>query len=301
MKHSLKITLILLLFFLLTQILGLYLINSDISINFDNNGKTVINHSDTVIGARPDYNAQTSFISIIFAILIGTVLALLLIRFNLMFIWNIWFFIAVLISMALALGVIMPSFLAFGISFILTLLKTFKLNIFTHNLSEMLIYPGIALLFVPMLDLFWIFVLLIIISIYDMYAVWKSKHMIKLAEFQSKSHKFAGLMIPYHKIYHHKKISSKRKKEEKMAVLGGGDIFFPLLFSGVVMERLIVINGLSRLSSLFSTLIVTVFITFSLFFLFYHGKKDRYYPAMPFLTAGCVAGYFVLKMFLFFM
>ncbi len=45
-------------------------------------------------------------------------------------------------------------------------------------------YTGIAILFVPILNVFWMIILLIVISIYDAYAVWKSKHMVKMANFQ---------------------------------------------------------------------------------------------------------------------
>ena len=83
-----------------------------------------------------------------------------------------------------------------------------------------------------------------------MYAVWKSKHMVKMAKFQTKSNIFAGLMLPYQKktgkvvsavTKTEKKESAphtaiEKKKELKTAILGGGDVAFPLLFAGVVLK-----------------------------------------------------------------
>ena len=69
------------------------------------------------------------------------------------------------------------------------------------------------------------------------------------------------------------------------AILGGGDIGFPLLFAGVAMK----VFG-------FKALIVSGFATLSLLFLFWMSEKKKFYPAMPFLTAGCFLGYAVLNL-----
>lgn len=293
-------------FFILTQVTGLYIINKDITVTLED-GKPTITHADTIMGERPDLEPKESFLSIVIAILAGTILALTLIKLKLFYVWNIWFFFAVLFSSALALGVFFPTYLAFVLALVLTLLKYFKTNIVTHNLSELLIYPGIALIFVPILNIFWVIALLLVVSLYDMYAVWKSKHMIKMAEFQSKSNKFAGFMINYKcktEVKKGKRSKNKKKVEVcdgQKAILGGGDIFFPLLFSGVFMEHLIVTNSVSKLTSLLLMFIVTISVSLALFLLFYKSKKGKYYPAMPFLSAGCMLGYSLVYIVLSFM
>ena len=66
---------------------------------------------------------------------------------------------------------------------------------------------------------------------------WKSKHMVAMAQFQTKSGIFAGVLLPYKmpKLSLRKK-KHKNKKLVKTAILGGGDIGFPLIFSGVIMK-----------------------------------------------------------------
>ena len=111
--------------------------------------------------------------------------------------------------------------------------------------------------------------------------------MVSLAKFQSKSNLFAGLSIPYHsKTSKIGNISSKKYKLEKgsIAILGGGDIGFPLLFSGVILKTY----------NMQYALITTLFITLSLFILFLLSKKGKFYPGMPFLSAGCFLGYLVV-------
>ena len=153
-------------------------------------------------------------------------------------------------------------------------------------MSEVFLYGGLAAIFVPMLNLFSAFTLLILISLYDAYAVWKSEHMIALAKFQMKSKLFAGLLIPY-KLPSLKKVSPNVKidhKKIKTALLGGGDIAFPLLFAATVMKSV----------GFWQSLIISVSSSIALFLLIYFGKKDKFYPAMPFISAGCFVGYGII-------
>ncbi len=41
-------------------------------------------------------------------------------------------------------------------------------------------------------------------------------------------------------------------------------------------------------------MIIPVTTAIALFLLFYYAKKDKYYPAMPFVSAGCLIGYALL-------
>ena len=68
---------------------------------------------------------------------------------------------------------------------------------------------------------------------------------------------------------------------ESLAILGGGDVAFPLIFAGVVMKAL----------SFTHALIIAAATTLASLFLFIGAKKQKFYPAMPFLTAGCLIGY----------
>ena len=84
------------------------------------------------------------------------------------------------------------SLIALVIAIPLAIGKIYKRNFIVHNFSELLIYPGIAAVFVPLLNLTSIIILLILISIYDMWAVWKSKIMQKMAKFQMNELKIFG-------------------------------------------------------------------------------------------------------------
>ena len=193
----------------------------------------------------------------------------------------------------------MPALYALLLALLLALSKTLKPNPLIHNFSEILMYSGIAVLLVPMLNLFWISGLLVLISIYDYIAVYKSKHMVSMAKFQSETNLFAGISLHYKPKDGQTVVPSGKPMKEmpktevkrvKHAILGGGDIAFPLIFSGVVMNWLIEAAQITKLSALLHTYVITLMVTLALSWLFYKSEKDKFYPAMPIVSLGCFIG-----------
>lgn len=273
MKHTLKVTIILVTLFLLAQIIGLYIVNGYIEV------KEVKIGNETVIQKewqelpynveRPKLKEETSYIPIFLIILGATVLLIIIIKLGLLKLWKLWFFLSVWVCLVMALGAFISQNIALIIGLLLAIAKTFRFSLILHNLTELFIYGGLAAIFVPVFTFWSISILLVLISIYDFIAVLKTKHMVKMAKFQSKLKLFAGLLIPYGK--------------NKTAVLGGGDIGFPLIFSAVVMKN----YG-------FSALIITLFASLALLYLLIKSEKNKFYPAMPYLSAGCFIGYAIL-------
>ena len=282
MKHTLRVTSIVLAIFFFTQILGLIIINNYIDKQQLAEGNIVFKELPLNV-ERPVVDAKTSFIYLVVAILLGTVLALLLIRFKVMSLWKLWFFLAVFITLSVAFKTFITELIAVFLALLFSFWKIYKPNFYVHNFTELFIYGGLAAIFVPILNLFSVVMLLILISVYDAYAVWKSKHMIKLAKFQTKSKMFAGVMIPYELP---KKVSGPKKLVKiKTAILGGGDIGFPLLFAGVLFKDLLLNN--SVMISFAKVLVIPVLATAALGWLLYKADKDKFYPAMPFISTGC--------------
>ncbi|HII69221.1 TPA: hypothetical protein HA270_05075 [Candidatus Woesearchaeota archaeon] len=307
MKHSLSITLLLLALFLLTQIVGISTIAHYIGLTTDSEGNKRIVHADTILGEQPQIeNKSYSAIPIIITVLLGTALLLLLIKLRLGKVWKLWFFLAVWITLTITLEVFIAQAMAIALALVLALLKIYRPNVFIHNLTEIFIYTGIAIIILPFLNLLSASILLIIISLYDMIAVWKSRHMIALATFQTESNLFAGLYIPYGKGEKRRKatnsagIAKGAVPEEKAgkkasgsaasnAILGGGDLAFPLVFSAAVLEHLVLL-GAAVTAAFTHALLITAGAAIALFLLFLRGQKGKFYPAMPFISLGCFAG-----------
>ncbi len=262
MKHRLEITILIVILFLISQFIGLY-INS-----------LAIGQKELALGLeKPELNENTSFIYVFLLILAVTFIALLIAKFNAIRLLKIWFFISVVLVLTISLSFLINQKIAFILSLVAAYYKVVKPNVVIHNISELFLYAGLAVLFSENFNILTVSFLIILIAAYDMYSVWKSKHMVKLAKFQSKSKVFTGFLIPY-----------MEKREQRIAMLGGGDIGFPLLFASVVMNKFGYVS-----------LIIPFVVSFSLLLLLYFGEKNKFYPAMPFLGAGCFIGYgFVL-------
>ncbi len=290
MKHTLKITILLLTFFLVSQLVGIGTLYKSIdkkaTLASGNTTFTTLPYSLE----RPVVKESSSYIYILVAVLIGTILALVLVKFKKMIIWKVWFFFAVWLSLGIAFSVFINHIVAAVLALVLAIYKVFRPNVFVHNFTELFLYAGIALIFIPIMNIFSVFMLLLLISIYDVIAVWKTKHMITLATAQSEQKIFAGLMIPYKlqkkaKVQTPYKMQKSAKLEQvKTAVLGGGDIAFPLLFAGVVLKKF----------GLMHALVIPIVVSVALAFLLLKAKKDKFYPAMPFISLGCLVGYLLV-------
>lgn len=296
MKHTLKITSILLAMFLITQLFGLVVINiykpqkKEIT---DTNGnvKNISVYNLPYGTAPPTETTPTSnFFSILIAFIIAITLLIFLMKFNAEVFLRMWFFVVVTLAIAITSYAFLQklpyaSLLSILIALPFSFFKVYKRNILVHNLTELAIYPGIAAIFVPLFNIWTICILLVIISIYDMYAVWHSGFMQRMARFQINTLKvFSGFFVPYllpnaNKLNKKSKIN-KKKIKVSVAILGGGDVVFPLILAGVVLYTF----------SLAHSLLVILGATTALAGLFIASKKGKFYPAMPFLTAGCFIG-----------
>lgn len=286
MKHSVKITFLLVGMFLLAQFIGLSIIERYTSRNIVNG---TVSYEKLPYGLEPPpINENYGFIFIIVGVLIGTGLVLVLVRFRKINLWKFWFFLSASITMAVAFAAFVNQWAAIVFAAILAFLKVFKQNFLVHNITELFIYGGLAAIFVPILNVTSVAILLILISIYDAYAVWKSKHMVTMAKFQAESKVFAGFLIPKGKISIPKQTKSKAKSspgesgKPSFALLGGGDVAFPLLFAGVVLKN----SGFIPI-----LFVIPLFSALSLLGLLWFSQKGKFYPAMPFIAAGTFIGY----------
>ncbi len=289
MKHNTKVTLIIVGMFIVTQLLGIYVVNHYISHELPL-GFGVPHTQD-----QGEYSQALA--SLVIAFIIAISLVFFLSKFKVEFVLRAWFFVVVAIALTLTLNAFINAenfpLKSYTFAFILLIaiilayIKIYRRDYLTHNLTELLVYPGIAAIFVQFLNVITLVILLIIISIYDMWAVWHSGIMQKMAKYQiNKLNVFSGFFIPYMtknlkmKIQKMKKSELKKKKiRVNVAMLGGGDVVFPIIASGVVLKTF----GL--IPALFVTLGATIGLTYLLIF----SEKKKFYPAMPFITAGILA------------
>jgi len=298
MKHNLKITIILLLMFITTQFIGLYVVDHYSKTKVIEGQVVEIEAPDLPLGLEtPELKEKREFnqifISILIAFAIAISLLFLLTKFKAAFVLKLWFFVVVIIALVISFIAILPTFqyvtiMAIIIALPLAFVKIYRQDFLVHNMTELFIYPGIAAVFVPILNIWTIVGLLILISVYDMWAVWHSGIMQKMAKYQIHKLKvFSGFFVPYiskrvrMKLKKMKKSELKKKKiRANVAILGGGDVIFPIIAAGVMLKTL----------GAFSALIVIAGAALGLSYLFFFAKKRKFYPAMPYISAGIFLG-----------
>lgn len=202
------------------------------------------------------------------AIIVFSVLFLFLKKFKMDILMKLWFFIAFTVCMAITLSAFMVSWIAFFVAFAIVILKFKEKDLYVHNLGEILIYGGVVAIFAPMLDVWTALILLVAVSIYDFIAVFITKHMVALAKIQEGLGIFSGLLVSI---------------KNEVAILGGGDIAFSLLFAAILLRDFGMINAI------FAVCGTAVALTALMLF----GQKKKFYPAMPFVTAGAVLGFLI--------
>ena len=291
--------------FVITQFIGLGVLKIDpFHIKTEVNGQIQLIENPWLSFVQPPVIQQQSdfgmyFSSMIVSFVIAIVILFLFTKYKVANLMKIWFFLVVAMALFITLNIFpalifFPNLTYFEVPVLifalsLSFFKTFKRNIIVHNVTELFIYPGIATVFVPILNLWSISVLLIVISVYDMWAVWHSGIMQKMAAYQINDLKvFGGFFIPYiskemrNKLKKMKKSKLKGKKiRANVALLGGGDIFFALVAAGVMFK----VTG-----SLIPALFITAGATLGLGLLLVFSEKKKSYPAMPFISAGIFLG-----------
>lgn len=131
-------------------------------------------------------------------------------------------------------------------------------------------------------------ILLVVFSIYDFIAVYKTKHMVEIAKEMIESRAILGLVIPPN-LKSFKENLKQVKPGGKFMVLGGGDIVFPLLFCCSLIS-----------SSVLKALIVALFSLIGLlagFLFFINQKQKKAIPALPPIAFFSIIGYFITKLF----
>lgn len=306
MKHNVKISLVILGLFFITQFLGLFIIASNpFEVQVEIDGKIESESNPYLNWINPMEKQEQNTAQILSSIIIAFIFAVLtfmgLSKLNISFVLKAWFFLVVCIALFISIFALIKTgfsielktiaIISASLAIIFGYLKIFRRNMIIHNLTELLIYPGIATIFVTFLNPISVILLLIIISIYDMWAVWHSGVMQKMAKYQIENLKiFSGFFIPYltkeikEKIKKIKKLPKHIQKNKKMkvnvAMLGGGDVIFPLITAGIfylnfgILTSLFIIFGASL----------------GLIYLFVFGEKKKFYPAMPYITAGIFLG-----------
>ncbi len=157
-----------------------------------------------------------------------------------------------------------------------------KSSVFVHNLCIILGIAGVGASLGLRLDPLMVATLLIVFSVYDFIAVYKTKHMVKMAKEMIEHQAVLALIVPREAADFKGKLT-EIKAGGKFLILGGGDIAFPLLLCVSLIPR-----GIAP------SLIVAVFSLIGLllsYLIFTSQKIKKPIPALPPITLFSILGF----------
>lgn len=159
--------------------------------------------------------------------------------------------------------------------------------ILIHNLAIVLGMAGLGAFLGLRLAPWLVVLFLVIFSIYDFIAVYKTKHMIKMAKEMIASEAILGLIIPQ-KISDFKAELKEIRTKGRFLILGGGDIVFPLLLCASLVSQGI-------LESLIVAFFALIGLAFS-FYIFISQKTRQPIPALPPIALFSIIGFLITKL-----
>ncbi len=169
--------------------------------------------------------------------------------------------------------------------FLLLLFFYIKPLVILHNLCFMVGLAGAGAVIGLSLSPIQVAFLMVLLCLYDVFSVYKTKHMVKMAREMVSAKAVMGFIIPFSL----KDFFADLRETEirsRFFVLGGGDVLMPLIFAVSFLQA-----GLA--SSLFIVFVAVIGLLFT-FLLFM--RFMRPIPALPPLAFALLLGYLILEL-----
>jgi len=234
---------------------------------------------------------QISFSQFILNFLLATLFIFLILRFVKFekekgTIFKILFILAVSFGGLLFLETWLPEPLSLIFVFVLIFWWLKKPSVLIQDLLIILGIAGTGSILGLSLNPLMVILLLVIFSIYDFIAVYKTKHMVRMAKAMLESRAILALVIPPN-IFGFRESLEKIQPGGKFLILGGGDIAFPLIFSVSLIPSGILHSFIVALFSLIGL--------FASFWFFTKQKERKPIPALPPIALFSIIGYLITK------
>lgn len=158
-------------------------------------------------------------------------------------------------------------------------------NVILHNIVIVLALGGVGGIFGMQFSPQAALVILGILAVYDIVAVYYTKHMVKMAKAMAQKGALFAVVIPKQARKVGLSVPKKLRPGGKFMILGGGDLALPLfLAASVAKENLwdgVLVSGFALVGLL------------GMHVVFSFQEKPRAMPALPPICLGAILGYFV--------
>ena len=195
-----------------------------------------------------------------------------------------FFYFALFSGAWITFSAILSDAAAFFVSVVLVAAYIAAPYVWLHNLVLILTLSGIAGLIGSSFSPKSVIILLVIMSIYDYVAVYKTKHMVKMAKAMIAGRAIFAMIFPEHWRGFKARLSEARPGEGFM-MLGTGDFVFPLVLASSALQT-------SRLAA-WTVFIFSLAGLLIMHLIFMSQKIRRPMPALPPLAAAAILGFIV--------
>lgn len=220
---------------------------------------------------------------------VATVFMLIFIRFAKRGVFlKIFFALSLFVGMQIVAGFILPSIFSIVVPLALVIVYFLNPSVWLHNTILIISIAGIGGLFGLNLNPRGTVIILAILALYDFWAVYKTKHMVKMARAFVKESVIPAIILPTD-VGGLKTRIKEAKPGGNFYLLGSGDLFFPLLLSSSALS-------IGILNAIF----VGVFSLLGLFithFIFVFQEKRAPMPALPPIAAMSILGLLISLLF----
>jgi len=251
---------------------------------------------DKILKIQKIFLPQISFLEFILNFLLITIFILFVVKFIKFkigrgLIFKILFIFATFFGGEIFLSVLIGDIFALFLMAILIFWWLKKPSVLNQDILMILGIVGTGSILGLSLKPEFIILLLIIFSIYDFIAVYKTKHMVEMAKEMIEERAILAFIIPLNISGFKENLEKVQisEGERKFLILGGGDVAFPLIFCSSLIPF-----GISK------SLIVAIFSLVGLFigFYFFITQKVRQpIPALPPIALFSIIGFLITRLF----
>jgi presenilin-like A22 family membrane protease len=244
--------------------------------------------------------SAASGIYIFVVIGVSTAILLILYKYNIQFIIKAWFALAILLSTLIFFYALFRPLTALVLTLAVMGVRYFWDDPAIINAMTVFAFAGFGAYFGSIFGLEAILALMLVLSVYDYISVNISKHMVALAKFGMQTNTFMGFTYPKEEggidmengdLQDLEPDESAETAEQDaaedaagnggMGVLGGGDIVIPLAFAAALLPAYGAIPAMVSI----------VGAATGLTFLLVKAQRGTFYPAIPPVVAGSLAGW----------
>ena len=219
---------------------------------------------------------------------IGTAIILSLIRImHGGFFLRIFFLLALFSGTLITLNIFLNNTLSLIFSLFFITIYIFYPYVWFHNFILILTLPGIAAMLGASITPYAAVILLIFMSVYDYIAVYKTKHMVKMAKAMITGRAIFAMIYP-ERVSGFKSHLNKAHPGEGFMMLGTGDFVFPIIMATSAFSI--------SASAAWTVLMISLLGLLLMHLIFSLQKVRRPMPALPPLAAFAILGFLLAVM-----